>query len=369
MARALQGLAVHAALHRVHGRRHVERLAARRGRALIRDRRASSTPSCRSSPSAPAAPGETAARWRYRDGGGEIGVISSVTQAFCGTCNRARISTDGKLFTCLFASEGHDLRALLRGGVDDDELAAAMAAIWGARDDRYSEVRATLTPELRAATPEASRCRTSAADAARSRLRGRPTPRRRRGSAAASRSAPRCLIEVDEALARVERLGTVRGGCRGAERDIADASSPDAMGRRDGEPRFVGDAPHAARRGTARPRDGPGSRGRAPRDRRRGRARCRGTSTTAPLESASTAARTAPSSMGSSVMTASRDASWTLSIRSTARSAGARSVSGARARRRPRRTRRCRRPGTRRRRGPARRSSRAARRERRSRSQ
>ncbi|MCM3658761.1 GTP 3',8-cyclase MoaA [Agromyces mediolanus] len=97
------------------------------------------------------APGETAARWRYADGEGEIGVISSVTNAFCGTCNRARISTEGKLFTCLFASEGHDLRALLRGGADDAELAAAMGAIWGARDDRYSELRAGLTPELRAA--------------------------------------------------------------------------------------------------------------------------------------------------------------------------------------------------------------------------
>lgn len=96
------------------------------------------------------APGETAARWRYLDGGGEIGVISSVTNAFCGTCNRARISTEGKLFTCLFATEGHDLRALLRGGIDDDGLAAAMASIWGGRDDRYSEVRATLAPELRA---------------------------------------------------------------------------------------------------------------------------------------------------------------------------------------------------------------------------
>lgn len=97
--------------------------------------------------------GETAQRWRYRDGSGEIGVISSVTNTFCGTCNRARISTEGKLYTCLFATEGHDLRALLRSGVDDVELAAAMASIWGARDDRYSEVRASLTPELRAARP------------------------------------------------------------------------------------------------------------------------------------------------------------------------------------------------------------------------
>ncbi|MGW9631622.1 GTP 3',8-cyclase MoaA [Agromyces sp. NPDC055520] len=101
------------------------------------------------------APGETAARWRYLDGSGEIGVISSVTKAFCGSCNRARISTEGKLFTCLFASDGHDLRALLRGGVDDEGLSAAMASIWGARDDRYSEVRSSLTPELRAARPKA----------------------------------------------------------------------------------------------------------------------------------------------------------------------------------------------------------------------
>ncbi|MCD5347990.1 GTP 3',8-cyclase MoaA [Agromyces sp. S2-1-8] len=96
------------------------------------------------------APGETATRWRYADGGGEIGLISSVTNAFCGTCNRARISTEGKLFTCLFADEGHDLRALLRAGIDDEGLSRAMAGIWGARDDRYSEIRSTLTPELRA---------------------------------------------------------------------------------------------------------------------------------------------------------------------------------------------------------------------------
>lgn len=95
--------------------------------------------------------GETAKRWRYVDGSGEIGLISSVTNTFCGTCNRARISTEGKLFTCLFADEGHDLRALLRGGADDAQLAQSMASIWGARDDRYSEIRAGLTPELRAA--------------------------------------------------------------------------------------------------------------------------------------------------------------------------------------------------------------------------
>ena len=100
-------------------------------------------------PVAPAVLGETAKRWRYTDGGGEIGAISSVTNAFCGTCTRARISTEGRLFTCLFASQGHDLRALMRGGADDVELAAAMASIWGGRDDRYSEIRAGLTPALR----------------------------------------------------------------------------------------------------------------------------------------------------------------------------------------------------------------------------
>lgn len=92
-------------------------------------------------------PGETAERWRYLDGGGEIGVISSVTQAFCGECNRARLSTEGKLFLCLFASQGHDLRALLRGNYADDQIAAAVGPIWQARSDRYSELRAALPPD------------------------------------------------------------------------------------------------------------------------------------------------------------------------------------------------------------------------------
>ncbi len=86
-------------------------------------------------------PGETAERWAYADGGGEVGFISSVTQAFCGDCNRARLSTEGKLFLCLFASRGHDLRALLRGGYDDAQIAAAIGLIWGEREDRYSELR------------------------------------------------------------------------------------------------------------------------------------------------------------------------------------------------------------------------------------
>ena len=95
--------------------------------------------------------GETAERWRYRDGGGEIGVISSVTQAFCGECNRARLSTEGKLFLCLFAHQGHDLRALLRGNYADDQIAAAVGPIWQARSDRYSELRAALPPDASSA--------------------------------------------------------------------------------------------------------------------------------------------------------------------------------------------------------------------------
>jgi cyclic pyranopterin phosphate synthase len=95
---------------------------------------------------APTYRGEVAQRWRYADGAGEIGVVASVTQAFCTTCTRARLSTDGKLYTCLFASAGHDLRALLRGGRSDSDIDTAIAAIWQARDDHYSEIRSAATP-------------------------------------------------------------------------------------------------------------------------------------------------------------------------------------------------------------------------------
>jgi cyclic pyranopterin phosphate synthase len=89
--------------------------------------------------------GEVAKRWRYRDNGNEIGVIASVTQAFCGECTRARLSTDGKVYTCLFADSGFDLRALLRGGHSDAQIANAVAAIWRQRADRYSEIRSEET--------------------------------------------------------------------------------------------------------------------------------------------------------------------------------------------------------------------------------
>ena len=86
-------------------------------------------------------PGETAQRWRYHDGGGEVGVISSVTQAFCHDCNRARLSTEGRLFLCLFAGGGHDLRELLRGAASDEQIAGAVAGLWRQRADRYSQLR------------------------------------------------------------------------------------------------------------------------------------------------------------------------------------------------------------------------------------
>lgn len=86
-------------------------------------------------------PGEVTTRYRYKDGTGEIGVIASVTQPFCGDCSRVRISADGRVYTCLFASQGHDLRALLRAGVSDAQMTEAIAAIWSERSDRYSELR------------------------------------------------------------------------------------------------------------------------------------------------------------------------------------------------------------------------------------
>jgi cyclic pyranopterin phosphate synthase len=92
--------------------------------------------------------GEVAQRYRYRDGGGEVGVIASVTQPFCGDCTRARISADGQLFTCLFATRGHDLRALVRGGASDGELRDAIASVWKVREDRYSELRSDETVDL-----------------------------------------------------------------------------------------------------------------------------------------------------------------------------------------------------------------------------
>jgi len=97
----------------------------------------------------PAYRGEVAKRWRYKDGAGEIGVISSVTQNFCGDCTRIRLSADGRLYTCLFATAGHDLRKLLRGGATDEEIVAFVGGIWRVREDRYSELRSQATPGLR----------------------------------------------------------------------------------------------------------------------------------------------------------------------------------------------------------------------------
>jgi GTP 3',8-cyclase len=93
--------------------------------------------------------GEVAERWRYRDGSGEIGVISSVTAPFCAGCSRVRLSTEGRVYTCLFATAGFDLRAMLRAGASDAELSAAIAGVWSARSDRYSELRSAQTAGLR----------------------------------------------------------------------------------------------------------------------------------------------------------------------------------------------------------------------------
>ncbi|MFQ5757482.1 MAG: GTP 3',8-cyclase MoaA [Acidiferrobacterales bacterium] len=99
-------------------------------------------------PGKPNYPGEVARRWRYRDGGGEIGIISSVTQPFCRGCTRARLSAEGSLYTCLFATRGHDLRWLLRSGASDEYIAEVINAIWSRRADRYSEMRTSHTAGL-----------------------------------------------------------------------------------------------------------------------------------------------------------------------------------------------------------------------------
>lgn len=94
-------------------------------------------------------PGEVAERWRYADGAGEVGVIASVTQAFCADCTRLRLSTDGKLYTCLFANSGHDLRPILRDGAQETDIVDRIADLWGKRADRYSEIRHAATAPVR----------------------------------------------------------------------------------------------------------------------------------------------------------------------------------------------------------------------------
>ena len=100
-------------------------------------------------PVPPNYPGEVANRWRYKDGAGEIGVIASVTQPFCGACTRARLSAEGRLYTCLFGVAGHDLRAILRDGSTDEQIAEGVASVWRLRDDRYSELRSEATVPLK----------------------------------------------------------------------------------------------------------------------------------------------------------------------------------------------------------------------------
>jgi cyclic pyranopterin phosphate synthase len=92
--------------------------------------------------------GEVAERWRYKDGSGEIGFISSVTRAFCKDCTRARLSAEGSIYTCLFATQGTDLRSLIRGDASDEDISAAIAKVWRTRTDRYSEIRTDETAKL-----------------------------------------------------------------------------------------------------------------------------------------------------------------------------------------------------------------------------
>lgn len=99
-------------------------------------------------PIAPNYPGEVANRYRYTDGSGEIGVVASVTQAFCAGCTRARLSADGFLYTCLFATQGHDLRRLLRDGSSDESIAEGLRKLWQDRTDKYSEIRSAETVGL-----------------------------------------------------------------------------------------------------------------------------------------------------------------------------------------------------------------------------
>ena len=99
-------------------------------------------------PADPNYTGEVAERWRYKDGSGEVGVITSVTQPFCRDCNRARLSAEGKLYTCLFAVKGHDLKSLLRSGASDEEISQKITHIWNGRSDRYSELRSENTIDL-----------------------------------------------------------------------------------------------------------------------------------------------------------------------------------------------------------------------------
>lgn len=93
-------------------------------------------------------PGEVAQRWRYQDGAGEIGIIASVTQPFCGHCSRARLSAKGQLYTCLFGTQGYDLRTLLRDGSSNQAIRAILTQYWGQRSDRYSEIRSEDTANL-----------------------------------------------------------------------------------------------------------------------------------------------------------------------------------------------------------------------------
>ena len=145
----LQGQRPHRSLHRVHGRGQQQRLEDGRSRcprAPVVDLINAELPI---EPANPNYRGEVAKRWKFKDGSGEIGVISSVTEAFCSSCTRLRLSPEGSLYTCLFAQGGHDIRQLLRGGANDETITRAIQGIWQQRGDRYSEIRTADTAAAR----------------------------------------------------------------------------------------------------------------------------------------------------------------------------------------------------------------------------
>ena len=139
-----RGSGIDRALHRIHGRRQSQRLAPRTRGAVAGAARAHPARAGRCGRSIAAYAGEVARRYAFEDGAGEIGFISSVTQPFCGDCSRARLSSDGKFYTCLFAAEGADLRAPLRGAPAMRSCCALIRAVWERRTDRYSELREQL---------------------------------------------------------------------------------------------------------------------------------------------------------------------------------------------------------------------------------
>ena len=233
--RALARHRAHRALHRVHGRRQHQRLAHGRRDAFGRGRAAHLASAGRSSRSTPTTPAKSPSAGATSTARGEIGVISSVTQAFCSSCTRMRLSTEGSLYTCLFAQPGHDLKSLLRGGASDDELRNEIAAVWQRRADRYSEIRTARDGE----GARKSRCPTSVAKRkkpvlterrAAGDLRGRGLQRARRDGADLDRR--RASAHALPRQARDRHADDARPRARGAGHRLPAQPAPGRLDRR-----------------------------------------------------------------------------------------------------------------------------------------